>query len=72
MNKESIIERQANESLKLANDNYNLQQRIEKAIEILSEDFTKCPRSLTFEKSYIIEQNKIEKALNILKGKDNE
>ena len=48
------------------------QQRIDIAIEILSEDFTKCPISLTFEKSYIIEQNKIEKALNTLKGSESD
>ena len=42
----------------------------DKAIEILSEDFMKCPMSLTLEKSYIIEQNKIEKALDILKGSE--
>ena len=46
---------------------------IDKTIEILSEDFKKCPMSLTLEKSYIIEQDKIKEALNILKGsEDNE
>lgn len=47
-----------------------LEERIDKAIEILSEDFRKCPMSLTLEKSYIIEQDKIKKALNILKGSE--
>ena len=52
------------------NANIQLLDRIDEAIEILSEDFMKCPMSLTLEKSYIIEQDKIKKALNILKGSE--
>lgn len=49
---------------------YKLENRINKTIEILSEDFRNCPMSLTLEKSYIIEQDKIKKALNTLKGSE--
>ena len=35
MNKDAIIERQANENLKLVNDNIDLRKRINKAIEYI-------------------------------------
>ena len=40
MNKDIIIERQANENLKLVNDNKDLQQRIDKAQSIIRYYFT--------------------------------
>lgn len=40
----------------------------DKAIELLEQENNVCPRSLTLEKSYIIEVEKINKVLSILKG----
>ena len=50
----------------------SLEVRINKAIEILEQENSHCPRSLTVEKSYIIEVEKINKVLSILRGEDNE
>ena len=73
MNKDKIIERQANENLKLANDNKDLQERIDKAIEYISKieedngeyyyDDTTKPLSI-----YEI----LETILSILRGEDND
>ncbi len=49
-----------------------LQQRINKAIELLEKENYHCPRSLTVEKAYIIEVEKINNVISILKGEDNE
>lgn len=47
-----------------------LENRIDKAIELLEQENNYCPSSLTLEKSYIIEVEKINKVLNILKGSE--
>ena len=49
-----------------------LKQRIDKAIELLEKENYHCPMSLTVEKAYIIEVEKINNVISILRGEDNE
>ena len=44
--------------------------RIDKTIQLLEQENSYCPSSLTLEKSYIIEVEKINKVLSILKGSE--
>ena len=67
MNKDAIIERQANENLKLVNDNADLRQRIDKAIEYIEENMSYIANG---KKDYVPSG---EDLLDILKGsEDNE
>ena len=76
MNKEAIIERQANENLKLVNDNYDLQQRIDKAIEYILKEYDTYDKGIFIVDQYdqpIYVDEIYGTLLSILKGsEDNE
>lgn len=72
MNKEAIIERQANENLKLVNDNEELLQRINKAIKYIEKNkqiamFADLRKDGTHQ--YTIECD-ADDLLNILRGEE--
>ncbi len=48
----------------------DLQQRIDKAIELLEKENYHCPMSLTVEKAYIIEVEKINNVISKLRGEE--
>lgn len=47
-----------------------IKQRINKAIELLEKENYHCPMSLTVEKAYIIEVEKINNVISILRGEE--
>lgn len=66
LQKENILLTNARYSL----DRVKLEDRIDKAIELLEKENYHCPMSLTVEKAYIIEVEKINNVISILRGED--
>jgi hypothetical protein len=60
------------ENIRLKKVLLDTNKRIDKAIELLEKENYHCPMSLTVEKAYIIEVEKINNVISILRGEDNE
>ena len=70
MNKDIIIERQANENLKLVNDNKDLQERIDKLKQCYC-NRTDCGARIKDSKKYDSLQQRIDKAIEYLNEYEN-
>ena len=67
MNKDKIIERQANENLKLVTDNKDLQQRIDKAIRLMKQ---MSKGNEKYDNEVYLTNYQIEVIISILRGEE--